>query len=114
MSATFNPSGDPSGFNPNEELDALRMALQASERVVREGGLIDLRDLDEQVEFLCSAVVKTDGELRLQLLPKLEAVIQILDSLEVLLRKNAPPEDLHAQNRLRANQAYGQNTQKGN
>ena len=111
MSATF----DPSGFNPGEELEALRLALEASERVVREGGLIDLRDLDEQVEFLCTEVVKTDGALRLQLLPKLEAVIQVLDNLEVILRKNMPPEDTGAQNRLRANQAYGtSSTQKGN
>jgi hypothetical protein len=112
MSATF----DPSGFNPNEELDALRLALEASERVVREGGLIDLRDLDEQVEFLCSEVIKTEGDMRLQLLPKLEAVIQVLDNLEIVLRKNMPPEDIKAQNRLRANQAYGQPpaSQKGN
>lgn len=110
MSATF----DPSGFNPGEELEALRLALEASERVVREGGLIDLRDLDEQVEFLCAEVVKTDGNTRLQLLPKLEAVIQILDNLEAILRKNMPQEESQAQNRLRANQAYGSSTQKGN
>jgi hypothetical protein len=112
MSASF----DLSGFNPSEELDALRMALEASERVVREGGLIDLRDLDGQVEFLCSEVIKTEGDLRLQLLPKLEAVIHVLDNLEVVLRKNAPQENMAAQNRLRARGAYGQNTstQKGN
>lgn len=112
MSASF----DPKGFNPNDELEALRLALEASERVVREGGLIDLRDLDEQVEFLCSEVVKTDGDLRLQLLPKLEAVIQVLDNLELLLRKNAPHETMQAENRLRANQAYGvaPATNKGN
>lgn len=103
MSATF----DPKGFNPSDELEALRLALEASERVVREGGLIDLRDLDEQVEFLCAEVVKTEGSMRLQLLPKLEAVIQILDNLEAILRKTAPHESMQAHNRLRANQAYG-------
>jgi hypothetical protein len=112
MSATY----DPSGFNPSKELDALRLALEASERVVREGGLIDLRDLDEQVDFLCTEVTKSEGDLRLQLLPKLEAIIQILDNLEVVLRQNTPQENIEAQNRLRAKQAYGQNptTQKGN
>ncbi len=111
MSATF----DPSGFNPGEELEALRLALEASERVVREGGLIDLRDLDEQVAYLCSEVIKTDGPVRLQLLPKLEAVIQVLDNLEIILRKHMPQEESQAPNRLRANQAYGApSTQKGN
>ena len=111
MSAIF----DPSGFNPGKEIEALRLALEASERIVREGGLIDLRDLDEQVEFLCTEVVKTDGPMRLQLLPKLEAVIQVLDSLEVMLRKQMPQEESQAPSRLRANQAYGTPpTGKGN
>jgi len=110
MSATF----DPSGFNPNDELEALQLALKESERVVREGGFIDLRGLDMQVEFLCTQVVKSEGDLRLQLLPKLEAVIAVLDNLEITLRKNAPQENLEAQNRLRANQAYGQTPHKGN
>ena len=111
MSATF----DPSGFNPGKEIEALRLALEASERIVREGGLIDLRDLDEQVEFLCAEVVKSDGPMRLQLIPKLEAVIQVLDNLEVMLRKQMPQQESEAPNRLRANQAYGASTtQKGN
>lgn len=102
-------------LNPNEELDALRLALEAGERVVREGGQIDLHDLDQQVEMLCAHVVKAEGDLRLQLLPKLEGIIQNLDSLETLLRKTVPIEDLQAQARLRANQAYGQpsSTSKG-
>ena len=109
----MNATCDPSGFNPDEELEALRLALEASERVVRDGGLIDLRDLDEQVEVLCARVVKTEGPTRLQLLPRLESVIQMLDSLEKVLRQHIPPEESQAQNRLRANQAYGTSSQKG-
>lgn len=107
---------EPSGFNPGKELEALRLALEDSERVVREGGLIDLRDLDGQVEWLCSQVVKAEGETRLHLLPKLEAVIQGLDNLELILRKHMPQKESLAPNRLRANQAYGQTPliQKGN
>lgn len=94
-------------LNPVEELDALRLALETSEQVVREGGFIDLRDLDKQVEQLCSELVKTEGPLRLQLLPKLEQVITVLDKLETGLRQQAPVENLQAQSRLRAREAYG-------
>jgi hypothetical protein len=100
-------------LNPAEELDALRRALETSEQVVRDGGMIDLRDLDKQVEMLCAEIIKTEGPLRVQLLPELEKVIKVLDTLETGLRQLAPIPNLEAQNRLRARDAYGQNTTKG-
>jgi hypothetical protein len=93
-----------------QELEALRQALEISERVVREGGAIDFHNIDEQVEQLCKQVVKTEGPLRLTLLPKLEEVIQVLDRLEMGLRQYVSPEGREAHNRIRARSAYASGT----
>lgn len=93
-------------LDPVQELEALHHALQTSEKVVRDGGVIDLGGLDAQVAQLCAEVVKTEGPVRLTLLPKLEEIIKILDRLEAELRVNSSPEGEIAHNRIRARQAY--------
>lgn len=96
-------------LDPVLELEAIAKALAMSEDVVRKGGSIDLQGVDAQVEILCQEVVKTEGPMRLKLLPMLENVIQSLDRLEAGLR-SLPPNagsDTLADKRLRANSAYG-------
>lgn len=99
--------------NPVTELEALQHALEASARLVHEGNMIDLKGLDEQVEILCGEIVKTEGPLRLELLPRLEEIIQVLDQLEAGLRQQSPVAGQEAQNRLRARDAYGQGNPPG-
>lgn len=95
-------------LQPAQELEALQRALEASEQVVRSGGYIDLSGLDAQVEKLCAELVKTEGPLRLELLPRLEEVIAVLNKLERGLKAASSPHVLQADNRLRAQAAYGQ------
>lgn len=97
-------------IDPVLELDALRLALEQGEKMVLQGGSIDLGGLDEQVEQLCAHVVKTEGPLRLELLPRLEQVIHVLDRLEAGLRKTNPVEGTQAYNRIRAQGAYAGGT----
>jgi hypothetical protein len=99
-------SDTPARLDPAQELEALHHALQTSAQVVRSGGVIDLGGLDAQVEQLCAEVVKTEGPVRLALLPKLEEIIKILDWLEAELRVTSSPEGEIAHNRIRARQAY--------
>lgn len=94
-------------LNHTQELEALQRALETSDQVVRTGGHIDLQGLDAQVEKLCGEIVKTEGPLRLELLPRLEELIGVLGKLEASLRHAASPQVLQADNRLRAKAAYG-------
>lgn len=94
-------------LNHAEELEALTRALETSEQVVRGGGAIDLQGLDAQVEKLCADIIKTEGPLRLELLPKLEQLIGVLGKLESGLRHASSPQVMQAENRLRARAAYG-------
>jgi hypothetical protein len=94
--------------DPALELQAFAEALEASQRIVRAGGMVDLAGLDAQVEKLCGEVVKTEGPLRLQLLPMLEKVIKTLGVLEEELRfcVKTAVEAEEADKRLRAQSAY--------
>jgi hypothetical protein len=94
--------------DPVTELSAFAEALEASQKIVREGGAVDFNGLEAQVERFCSEVVKTEGPVRLQLLPMLEKVIRVLGNLEEELRlcaRNAVRGD-EATARLRAQSAY--------
>jgi hypothetical protein len=95
--------------DPVAELSAFANALEASHKIVREGGMVDFGGLEMQVEHFCSEVVKTEGPLRLQLLPLLEKVIRVLGTLEDELRissRNAARSE-EAGKRLLAQSAYG-------
>lgn len=96
--------------DPVQELEAISRALELSEDIIRKGGSIDLKGVDTQVDALCREVVKTEGPMRLKLLPMLENVIQLLDKLEAGLRQaaGACETDGFADKRLRAQNAYGQ------
>ncbi|HVY12906.1 MAG TPA: hypothetical protein VHB73_05010 [Alphaproteobacteria bacterium] len=95
--------------DPVLELEAFSEALEASQKIVRAGGMVDLAGLEAQVEHLCAEVVKTEGPLRLQLLPMLEKVIRVLGVLEEELRScvHYALEGETAERRLRAHSAYG-------
>jgi hypothetical protein len=94
--------------DPVLELHAFAEALEASQKIVRAGGMVDLNGLETQVEKLCAEVVKTEGPLRLQLLPMLEKVINTLSVLEEELRFSVKTaiEAETADKRLRATSAY--------
>jgi hypothetical protein len=94
--------------DPVLELQAFGEALEASQKIVRAGGMVDLNGLDAQVEKLCREVVKTEGPLRLQLLPLLEKVINTLSILEEQLRFSVKTavEAESADKRMRAGAAY--------
>jgi hypothetical protein len=95
--------------DPVAELSAFAQALEASHQIVRDGGMVDFGSLETQVEHFCSEVVKTEGPLRLQLLPMLEKVIRVLGTLEDELRicaRNAARNE-EAGKRLLAQSAYG-------
>lgn len=94
-------------LDPIHELNALQRALEASAQLVREGNAVDLHGLDGQVEILCNHIVTTEGPLRLQLLPKLEEILSVLDWLESELRQHSPVAAQEAQQRLKAKAAYG-------
>jgi hypothetical protein len=99
-----------SPLDPEFELQAISKALIFSEEIIRKGGSVDLTGVDSQVEKLCAEVVKTEGPLRLKLLPMLENVIHVLDRLEASLRQTAEfALHNHDENdkRLRAHNAYG-------
>ena len=98
----------PTVPDPVLELRAFAEALEASQKIVREGGMVDLSGLEAQVERLCAEVVKTEGPLRLQLLPMLEKVINTLGALEDDLRFSVKTavEAEAADKRLRAQSAY--------
>ena len=95
-------------LNTVEELDALQLALEQGAQTVRAGGIVDLSGLDEQVDMLCKEMIKTEGPIRLELLPRLEQIIATLDILEANLRQTQAPEVTQANARLMARQAYGQ------
>jgi hypothetical protein len=92
--------------DPLQELDALRAALEAGEKALAAGEDIDLAGIDAQVGRLCDGITMTEGELRLQALPRLEAVIAVLNRLEHQLRQSTVAQ-AQADARLRAVQAYG-------
>lgn len=95
-------------LDPVLQLEAIAHALAASEDILRKGGAVDLKGVDQQVELLCAEVVKTEGPMRLKLLPMLENVIQSLDRLEAGLRQiTYKGDDDSADKRLRAQTAYG-------
>ena len=94
--------------NTVEELDALQRALEQGAQTVRAGGVVDLSGLDEQVDMLCKEMIKTEGPIRLELLPRLEQIIASLDVLEASLRQTQSPEVTQANARLLARHAYGQ------
>ncbi len=73
-------------LDPMTELQVFAEALEASHKIVRAGGMVDLGGLEAQVEELCREVVKTEGPVRLQILPMLERVIRSLGVLEEELR----------------------------
>ncbi|MBI3419589.1 MAG: hypothetical protein HY053_05610 [Proteobacteria bacterium] len=98
----------PRRFDPVIELRAFAEALEASHKIVRAGGMVDLNGLEAQVEQLCAEVVKSEGQLRLELLPLLESVIRTLSVLEEELRlcaRQSAQGDV-ADKRLRAQSAY--------
>lgn len=101
--------------DPVAELTAFASALEASHKIVREGGMVDFGGLEAQVEMFCAEVVKTEGPLRLQLLPMLEKVVRVLGLLEEELRlcaRNASRGD-EAGKRLLAQSAYGTSGKTG-
>jgi hypothetical protein len=101
-------NADTTAMDPVTQLEAIARALQTSEDILRNGGSIDLKGVDQQVELLCAEVVKTEGPMRLKLLPMLENVIQSLDRLEAGLRQiTYKSDDDGADRRLRAQSAYG-------
>ncbi len=96
-------------LNPMEQLEAIDRALALSEEILKQGGMIDLSGVDQQVETLCMEMLKTEGPMRLKLLPLLENVISSLDRLEANLRNTH--ESItggdQADKILRAHSAYG-------
>jgi len=96
-------------LDPVNELEAINKALQLCEDALRQGEAIDLTGVDEQVDMLCQEVVKTEGPMRLQLLPMLENAVSILDRLEQNLRQVAlrEKEQREAGRRTLAQSAYG-------
>ncbi len=102
-------------LDPVLELEAIAQALKLSEDIIKQGGSIDLKGVDEQVALLCTEVVKTEGPVRLKLLPLLENVIESLDRLEANLRlaAQAAAGDDMADKRLRAQNAYGRKPGEG-
>lgn len=102
-------------LDPVLELEAIAQALKLSEAIIKQGGSIDLKGVDAQVALLCTEVVKTEGPVRLKLLPLLENVIESLDRLEANLRlaTQAAAGDDMADKRLRAQNAYGRKPDEG-
>jgi hypothetical protein len=94
---------------PLQELDALKAALEAGEKALAAGEDIDLAGMDAQVARLCDEITRTEGALRLEALPRLEAVIHVLNRLEHDLRQSTRAKE-QADARLRAAQAYGGNS----
>lgn len=99
-------------LDPVMELQAINQALLLCESILQEGGRIDLTGVDAQVDRLCEEVVKSEGELRLKLLPLLESAVQSLDRLESGMRTAllAEKEQEEAEKRLRAQSAYAGKT----
>jgi hypothetical protein len=105
----------PQASDPLAELTTFAGALEASHKIVREGGMVDFGGLESQVEMFCAEVVKTEGPLRLQLLPMLEKVIRTLGLLEEELKlcaRNAARGE-EAGKRLLAQSAYGTTSKAG-
>jgi hypothetical protein len=96
-------------LDPVVELEAINRTLQMCEDAVRKGDRIDLNGVDEQIDLLCQEVIKSEGPLRLKLLPMLENAVQVLDRLEAGLRLSLTQEQEkeEAEKRMRANSAYG-------
>jgi hypothetical protein len=99
--------------DPAQGIDALLQMLKAGEDAINEGQHVDWFALESFVKELCAQVVKTEGAVRMRLIPHLENAIAKLDQLEQKMRANwndLLASDL-AQKRMQAQGAYGKSGQ---